>query len=175
MGLFDGPAKKDATENLVMQQIARFPIINDIVNEIVALGNEEKTAWLLKGQGYYDTCVRNVIIEADSLTISWTSAITLSVLENGSDTKEEITEGEFAIESWSFTKSGYVPLHKHYNDRGRVDVPLTRVCYLFASLVREQMMAKLPGVQFNSEIYAGGNCRASFTYLVPRSTLREWF
>lgn len=174
MGLFDGAAKKDAIEQQVKQQIASYPIIKNIVHEIDLVGREEEL-WLLTCQGYYDSCVRNVIIEADSLTITWTSARTLQVLDNGSDTKEEVIEGNFGSICWSFTDKGYVPLHKHYNEKGKVDVPLARVCYVFATLVREQMMAKFPEFSFCSDIYQSGNYKASFTYEVPRGSWKEWF
>lgn len=174
MGLFDGVAKKEAVEQQIMQQIASYPIIKKLVHEINLIG-KEKEQWLLTCQGYYDSCVRNVIIEPDSLTVTWTSARTLKISENGSDTKEENEEGNFGSVCWHFTDKGYVPLHKHYNEKGKVDVSLAKVCYLFATLVREQMMVELPEACFCNNIYQDANYRASFTYEVPRGSWQEWF
>lgn len=82
-------------------------------------------------------------------------------------------EETLAERCYSFTKSGYVPLHAHHNEKGKEDVSVGEVCYLLASLIRERMMAKMGDCKFGEVQHSSK--AATFTYKVPAQTFEDWF
>lgn len=160
MGLFDGGAKKEAAENSILQALSQLPILDDLVSTL--MNNEEE--WITNCQGYYDSRKRQVTIAADLFEIKWS---------------DYHYEGERQVEDvngkvrYGYTSSGYTPLHNHVNEKGKEDVSVGRVIYLWSSIVRERLQAKMPNCQFGSVTeYAD---HATFTYTVPALTWKRWF
>lgn len=172
MGLFNGSAKKEEIENSIVQKMAQLPIVNELVECI--LEDVQKNPWVLKCQSYYDTCSRSVRIEPDGVVIIWKTQQELYELEDGKNVGIRVVEGDFGRSAWSFTKSGYMPLHSHCNEKGKIDVSLSRVCCLFGMLLQKQMAAKFQGCRFDPGVSEGACC-AYFTYQVPKGTWQDWF
>lgn len=76
---------------------------------------------------------------------------------------------------YSHTKSGYLPLHNHLNEKGKEDVSVGKVFHLWASVVQKALQEKMPQCQFNDRIKQDGLYDASFTYQVPRPSWKRWF
>lgn len=160
MGLFDGGAKKEAAENAILQALSQLPILDDLVSTL--MNNEEE--WITNCQGYYDSCKRQVTIAADLFEIKWS---------------DYHYEGERQIEDvngqvrYGYTSSGYTPLHNHVNEKGKEDVSVGRVIYLWSSIVRERLQAKMPNCQFGNVTEYEDH--ATFIYTVPALTWKRWF
>lgn len=172
MSLFIGGGKKEAVENSILQQMSQLPFINDLVANMLAAA--EKEPWILNCQSYYDTCVRKVTVEPDAVVITWKTQRELYELEDGTNTGIRLVEGDFGERGWGFTANGYLPLHSHINEKGKIDVSLSRVCYLLAMLIQEQLVAKFHGCQFDAGV-TEGRCCASFSYRVPERNWMDWF
>lgn len=160
MGLFDGGAKRESAENSILQAFSEQPILEDLIMTVLQNENE----WITKCQGYYDDRKRKITIGADMFMIQWLTTNNV----NGQNTDN--IAGEVA---YAYTKSGYTPLHHHVNAKGKEDVSVGRVIYLWASIVRERMQAKMPDCVFDSIIEYDDH--ATFTYSVPALEWKRWF
>ena len=159
MGLFDGKAKQEAAENEVMQKLSQVPLLDILIQNLLDV---EAEPWIRMGQSYYDDCQRTVRVEPDGFEIKWSSWH-----EEGAGHRVEQIHGRV---NYSYTKSGYLPLHSYYYDNGKKEIPTSQVCYLWASVIRERMAAKMPNCKFNS---VSGD--AAFTYTVPSPSFKDWF
>ena len=155
MGLFDG---KEKIEEEIMQKMAQLPIVDDLIKQLLELSKGEEK-WLASGVSYYDRCIRKVRIEPDCFEIQ----------RMGDSNSEDIVSRI----GYSFTQSGYKPLHAHCNSKGKEDVSLNRVCYLLAAIIRERMVAKWPECHF--EVIESMRDYVCFTYKVPAMTFDDWF
>lgn len=159
MGLFDGKAKQEAAEEEVMQKLSQVPLLDILIENILGDG---AASWIREGQSYYDNCRRKVKIEPDSFEIKWSS-----YPEEIPGQREEVIHESVC---YSYTKSGYLPLHQFSYDNGKKEIPTEQVCYLWASIIRERMAAKMPNCKFDS-VYGD----ASFTYKVQPPSFKDWF
>lgn len=160
MGLFDSGAKKEAAENFVREALSKLPILDDLICTIV--DNEED--WLTNCQGYYDSRKRKVTIAADLFQIKWS--------EHHYEGDRKIIDVDKEI-CYSYTASGYTPIHNHLNEKGKEDVSVGRVIYIWASLIREQLKTKLQCCEFNS-IWEYDDY-VTFEYVVPALAWKRWF
>lgn len=159
MGLFNWGAKKEALEREVAQSLSRLPLLDLVIESLL---NNAECPWLSQGVSYYDTCRRTVIIAPDLLAIE-------------KDGEKNITpEDNNTCIEYSYTKSGYVPLHGHQNEDGIEDISLRRICYLWALVVKERMAADMPMCSF-SDVYDGEENTVKFTYSVPPMAFQDWF
>lgn len=159
MGLFDGEAKKEA-EKYVYQALSKLPILDDLVRDVVSCDEE----WIIKCQSYYDDHIRKVTIAADLFEIKWSKC-----QRKGDRTVENVN----ARVGFAYTLSGYMPIHNHVNEKGKEDVSVGRVIYLWGLLVREHMKERLPGCQFgNLTEYEE---HTTFSYTVPELEWKRWF
>lgn len=154
MGLFDGKAKQERAENEVMQKLAACPLLDFLIDNILAADT-----WVQMGQSYYDSCRRTVKVEPDTFAILWKNTTT----EQNADSIKECI-------AYSYTASGYLPLHYYETEDKKTLVSTDRVCYLWASVVRERMAAKMPDCKFGHV-----NEDASFEYRVPALSFKDWF
>lgn len=160
MGLFDNGAKHASVENMILQSMSQLPILEDLVATVA----ENEKEWVSKCQGYYDTCQREVIIAPDLFAIKWIDY----EVQNGQKVKVIADEV-----SYSYTKSGYTPIHNHVNEKGREDVPVNRVVFLWSNIVRERLASKLSDCNFGSVTTCSNYC--TFTYTVAPLQWRRWF
>lgn len=160
MGLFDGGAKKEAAENAILQALSQLPILDDLVSTL--MNNEEE--WITNCQGYYDNRKRQVTIEADLFEIKWSS------FYYEDERRMEQINGQVR---YDYTSSGYTPLHNHVNEKGKEDVSVDRVIFLWSSIVRERLQAKMPNCKFGN--VTGHEGSATFSYTVPALTWKRWF
>ena len=167
MGLFDGKAKQENAENEVLQKLSQTQILEAAVQQMV---NETEASWIRKAQNYYDNCELTVIIHPDALIIEWRNKHAEFFIGTDGKLVKENIEDELVSKNYSYTASGYLPLHEYKYDNGKKEISVERVCYLWASIVRERMAAKMPECKFEGVLD-----RAVFTYKVPPLTLRDWF
>ena len=173
--LFGTKEKQATLENEILQKMSRVQFLDNLIGQLFGDDLEE---WITMGQSYYDERTRVVSVEPDSVSIEWASwdkeRVQVGVYDDGTP-KTEVRDckkilGEIA---YSFTKSGYLPLHAHYNEKGKEDVSVDRVCYLLASIIQERMAAKMPNCTFGTVSQCSG--RAIFVYTVPALTFKDWF
>ena len=160
MGLFDGGAKQSAVENMILQSLSQLEILDDIVLTVV----ENEKEWITKCQGYYDTCQRQVTIGPDLFEIKWVD------YEIRDGQKTMVYEDEVR---YSYTASGYTPIHNHVNEKGREDVSVGRVVFLWSNIVRERLASKMSDCQFGTVTQSGDYSR--FMYSVVPRQYRRWF
>ena len=160
MGLFDGNAKRNMVEDEILRAFLKQPILSDIVETVI---NHEKE-WVTKCDGYYDNRIRRVTVGEDLFQIKW------SDFRNDGEKRIEEVHG---VENYSYTASGYLPLHNHINERGKVDVPVGRVIYLWCLAVHSRMSQNMPQCRF-SEVTENGRI-STFTYMVPQLPFKRWF
>lgn len=166
MGLFDGKAKQESAENEVLQKLSSVPLLDLLIENV--LGAEEP--WLQMGQSYYDSCCRTVTVEPDGFEIKWSSYHEEPYIGNDGNRHTQSVEDVHGRIGYSYTKSGYLPLHSYSYDSGKKEISTQRVCYLWASIIRERMAAKMPNCEFSDVSYD-----ATFTYTVPALTFKDWF
>lgn len=163
MGLFDGVGKREMAENVVLQSMARQPILDDIVGAVMS----EDAPWITTCQGFYDTRKRQITVGADLFRIAWSGYNGYSNEEGfGNEVIRDVIE-------YSFTGSGYVPLHSHMNEKGREDVSAGRVIYLCTALIQERLRAKLPNCKFGEVIEYEDH--STFVFAVPPIQWKNWF
>lgn len=167
MGLFDGKAKQQSAENEVMQKLSQVPLLEILIQNIL---EEEDEPWIQRGQNYYDSCQRTVTVEPDVFEIKLSSYHDEPYVGNDGQRHIQHVEDVHGRVAYSYTKSGYLPLHSYsYND-GKKEISTKRICYLWASIVHERMSAKMPDCKFNNV-----NEDATFTYTVPSLSFKDWF
>lgn len=166
MGLFDNKAKREAAENEVLQKLSQVPLLDLLIENILL----EEEAWILQCQSYYDDRCRVVKIEPDGCEIKWFDARREVRMGSDGHTYRETVEDIHGRVGYSYTKSGYLPLHSYRYDNGDKEIPTDRICCLWASVVRERMMARMPQCKF-------GNVdeKATFSYTVPPLSFKDWF
>lgn len=167
MGLFDGKAKQESAENEVLQKLSACPLLDLLIKNV--LGDEDEP-WLQMGQSYYDSCHRTVKVEPDVFEIKWSSYHNEPYIGSDGQRHEQRVEDVHGRIGYSYTKSGYLPLHSYSYDNGKKEISTQRVCCLWASIVRERMAAKMPNCKFG-----GVTDNATFTYTVPALTFKDWF
>lgn len=167
MGLFDGKAKQEAAENEVLQKLSAVPILDLLIENLL---HAEDNPWLQMGQSYYDSCHRIVTVEPDSFEIKWSSCHEEPYIGNDGQRHTKTVEDVHGRICYGYTNSGYRPLHGYSYDGGKKEVSTERVCYLWASVVRDRMMAVMPNCKFGSVADD-----ATFTYSVPKLAFKDWF
>ena len=168
MGLFDGKAKQEAAENEILQKLSQAPILDLLIENVINSGDEEP--WLFSGMSYYDSCRRTVIIEPDGFGIKWSSTHEEPYIGSDGQRRTQRVEDVHGELGYSYTKSGYLPLHSYSYDDGRKEISVDRVCCLWASIIRERLAAKMPDCKFGN---VGSS--ATFTYSVPPLRFKDWF
>ena len=159
MALFD-VGKKDAAENYVIQALSQVPILDGVIE---AIANHEEE-WIANCQGYYDSRQRKIIFEADFLQIKW------SDIHPEGDHRVETINGKV---EYCYTASGYTPLHSHVNEKGKEDVAVDRVIYLWATIVRDRLQEVMPKCKFGYITAFPKYCE--LTYTVPELSWKRWF
>lgn len=167
MGLFDGKEKKESAENEVLQKLSQVPLLDLLIENVL---NNEEEPWILKRQSYYDDGRRVVTIEPDGFEIKWSDSHTEEYIGNDGQRHYNSVEDVHGRVGYSYTKSGYLPLHSYRYDNGKKEVSANRVCCLWASIIRERMMAKMPQCRFGEV-----NDSAFFSYTVPSLSFKDWF
>lgn len=167
MGLFDGKAKQESAENEVLQKLSACPLLDRLIENVL---KDEERPWVQMGQSYYDSCLRTVKVEPDGFEIEWNSYHSEPDTGSNGQRHEQSVEDVHDRISYSYTKSGYLPLHSYSYDNGKKEISTQRVCCLWASIVRERMAAKMPDCKFGNVTDS-----ATFTYTVPERTFKDWF
>ena len=165
MGLFDGNQKRDALDNAIMEKMAGLDIVDDIVGTIA----QGELPWLHQCMSYYDSCQRNVTITSDVLEILWHDQHSEP---NAKGEAVQIVDGNERA-GYRFTKSGYMPISAHLNEKGKEDVPMVHVILLLANVVIARLKQAMPGTQFSTPIEVYN--RVTFSYTLPRPSWKPWF
>lgn len=159
MSIFNIGAKK-AAENYVYESLSKLDILDDLLSTI--LDNTED--WINNCQSYYDNRKREVTIGEDLFQIRWVQ------YEYEQEKRVEKTKGEV---NYSFTLSGYTPLHNHINDKGKELVSVSKVIYLWTSIICEHLQKNMPECEFSNVTQFEDH--SSFSYTVPPLTWKRWF
>lgn len=168
MGLLNFGAKKKAAEDAVLKALFKVELLDLLIRNILEEAKTENS-WITNCQGYYDSCTRVVAISADSCTLKWVETQCVRD-QKGNEQYVDDVKNELG---YSYTASGYVPLHSHRGEDGMEDVPTSRVIYLWTTLVRERLQAKLGDCVFG-EVNEGER-GSYFRYRVPGLTWKDWF
>ena len=166
MALFGGRSKQDV-EQEVLQKLSVVPLLDLLVENVM---NNEEEPWLHISQGFYDSCKREVRIEPDGFEIKWSSYHDEQYVGPDGKRHEKRVEKVHASVGYSYTKSGYLPLHGYRYDEGKKEIPTQRVCYLWACIIRERLAAKMPKCRFSNV-----TDDATFSYIVPGLLFKDWF
>lgn len=173
MAIFGANKKHEAVENEIMQKLAQVELLELLVKNILREA-EESNPWILDCQGYYDNCRREVMIAPDLFAIRWVMVETKEYVGNDGKRHTGQEEKEMGYLAYSYTKSGYLPLHNHCNEKGKEDISLARICELWAGVVKESMQAQMPRCSFTQGVNVMNDV-VTFAYKVPRPTWKEWF
>ena len=77
---------------------------------------------------------------------------------------------------YNYTNSGYMPLHPHLNEKGKQDLPVQRVVYLWTVIVRERLQAMFPDCRFGDVVvHPNNNNLCLIPYNVAPLMWKRWF
>lgn len=169
MGLFDGRAKTEALEQEIRERMSALPIFDQLVESLLA---DETQGWLTQCQSYYDSRKRKVSVEEDCFEIKWSSVQDEKYVDGNGQIRYRSVENVHGSVRYSFTKSGYLPLHSYCDERGKELVSANRIRNIWLGIVREKLLEKMPGCRFE-ELYS--TTATSFEYTVPGLRFRDWF
>ena len=171
---------KTVQEN-VKKKLMSSTLLDGIIDEVFMDGNYP---WATECQGYYDNCCRSVFIIEDGFVVKWHSIEQEQyvVKHDGSGNpvygKRDVEKvhGETA---YSFTKSGYMPLHEYKEIVGEgktqkeITVEVKDILRICAEVVREKLHEKK--IRFYYDAVVSEKDIASFVYHVPRGAWKDWF
>lgn len=186
MALFDfGREKREAeeakvkmVEDQIMQALAQCELLDMVIDNLL---EDEENPWITTCQSYYDDCKRVVSSGVDMFEVKWfvmrKEPAIVGYDEDGKPIQRmKDVEEILGRVGYSYTKSGYMPLHeyrssitKNEKTGEKVVISAERMCELWVAVVRERMQAKMPACYFGSPV------EAMFAYQVPRLTWKEWF
>ncbi len=172
MGLFDGKAKQESAESEVLQKLSAVPLLDLLIENVLNEAAADES-WLQIAQNYYDSCKRTVTVEADGFEIKWSGYHDEQYVGNDGNVRTKRVEDIYGRIGYSYTKSGYRPLHGYTYEGGKKTITTDRVCWLWASVIRERMAAKMPSCDFDGVCGTKGG--ATFTYTVPKLSFKDWF
>lgn len=173
MALFGGNKKQETVENEVMQKLAQVELLELLIKNVLREA-EEGNPWITNCQSYYDNCRREVMIAPDLFSIRWVMVEKNEYIGNDGKLHTNQEEKEMGHLGYSYTKSGYRPLHHHCNEKGKEDITLIRVCELWAGVVKESMQARMPQCIFTQGVNVMNDI-VTFSYKVPSPTWKGWF
>lgn len=171
---------KKVQENL-KNKLMKASLLDGIIQEVFMEGNYP---WATECQSYYDNCCRSVFIVEDGFLVKWHSIEQEQYVMKHDGAGNPVygkrdVEKVHAETAYSFTKSGYVPLHEYKemvgegNSQKEVNVEVKDVLRICAEVVREKLHAKK--IMFQYDSVRSEKDVASFVYRVPRSIWKEWF
>ena len=172
MALFGGTAKRETVENEILQAMSTVVLLDKLVAVVNFEANgagetEPENPWVNKCQSYYDSRVRTVTIAADLFEIKWVE------YERDPQDKDQRVANVVKRLAYNYTSSGYTPLHSHHNEKGKEDVTVNRVIYLWTTLVHERLKAQLSDCSF-AQVHEGDGY-SWFEYKVPALVWKRWF
>ena len=171
---------KNVQEN-VKNKLMNTTLLDCIIQEIFMEGNYP---WATECQGYYDNCVRSVLIIEDGFIVKWHGIEQEQYVMKNDGVGNPVygkrdVEKVYGEAAYSFTKSGYMPLHEYkemVNDgktSKEITVEVKDILKICAEVVREKLHAKK--IQFQYEHVVSENGLASFVYRIPRAVWKDWF
>ena len=155
MGIINSLFRNREMENEIQRKLAQSELFDDL---LYTFFEEKAQPWFVERQGYYDNGRRMVEVGCDWVVITWRK-----------DGEEPV---EFGI---GLSKSGYEPLKPHVNSWGIVDVTLTRVCVLFASILKERFEARMPNFEFRGVFENEEQEVATFYYDIPAKAYKSLY
>lgn len=163
MGLF-GPSKIqiEIAEKKVKQAFAENPLLDDIITTL--LNRTDENPWILNCTGYYDKRQRTIIIGRDLLGV-----VNGRIDFEGGEPKEPKTENLL----FSYTASGYKPLHSYVDENGDTLLELNQVMNVWRQVICDRMKQEFPDIKFGAVILEGSYVTVS--YYVPALTWKDWF
>ena len=170
--LFTSKEKKEAiaeTEEIVMQRLSKVDLIDKLINVTL---NDEENPWIAERQNYYDNGVRFIDIDVDLYGVKWVYFEEEQYVDSRGVPNTRTVEKVIKKVEYSYTKSGYLPLHSF--TEGEEEIPAKRVRYLWAMVVREHLMAAMPDCSFGE--IKDSDDTVYFTYKIPvRVQYKDWF
>ena len=161
-------------EKVIKEKMATLPILDNL-EKAIEEDDIKGNPWLAMQQNYYDNRKRIVNVIPDGVEILWCAYHKeLVETEGGKPRLKEVTETLGRI-AYSFTESGYLPLHPYMNEKGKPVVSVARICNIWASLIRERLSALEAMKDCNFNAVSTGTDSATFTYTVPALTFKDWF
>lgn len=115
--------------------------------------------WVKNQYNYYDDCRRCIFVGDDVIGISW---------------PQGEREGVSQPILYSFTASGYLPLHDYKVD-GKVRMNQTNIRRMWCTIIRDGLKAIEPSLVFdNTGKSDSENKQYSFNYRVPQNEYKDW-
>jgi len=117
MGLF-GPSKteKENAEKKVKDALSKATIMNDIM--FTLRENVQNAPWILNCTGYYDSRYRTILVGSDLLSV-----VNGTILFENGEPKQPKCE----YLNFSYTASGYKPLHSYNDSKGDAILDVNQV------------------------------------------------
>lgn len=168
MGLFGASKeKKIQAEIEIIQAFSKHPALTLFSDNIANPKDEHK--WMCSVEGYYDSCVRIIIVEKDILGI-----VNCSPYEFLSDGNKDYKSVYIR-----FTDLGYTPLPSYQNRDGDVYFEISHVAKLLAETVGQIIAEIHPNYQIG-EVRIEKNKEgdfgcAYFDYRLPPLNWKSWF
>lgn len=164
----------DAKE-VLMQKLSVCPLLDRLVDTIKT---DPENGWIFLANDYYESRIRQVTIEKDMFEIKWSSFREERYVSGHNDHGNPVyakrtVEDVFGKVAYSYTKSGYLPLHefKYVDEATGTEAVIKEKAVIDAwvAIVRERLMSEMPDAVFNNIKGTG------FTYVVPALKFEDWF
>lgn len=120
----------EALEQEVLQKMRTSKLLDDL---LYTIGSNPEFHWVMSGK-HRDSGWRNVIVEP-----SWI------IIEKPGAYEKCDKSSCIAI---NFEDSGFKSLDEHRNEKGKVDIPLSRMCYLYAVALQNRLQAAFKDCEF---------------------------
>lgn len=170
MGLFEWKEEyvsaEQAAEQRVKEKLSNVSMLNIIINELGRAGD-----WVSSSKGFYDHRTRKFVITKDYIEV-YDCSDTLLVTYKLIDTYAKDIDFSMRMRI-EYADYNYKPLHACFiNNR---DISLSRVLYIWATVIQERMKKENPDLIFNEISVDDTKWCASFTYRVPDREYNDWF
>lgn len=129
MGLLN-KQNNEAIEREVLQKMCTSELLGDL---IYTISQKNNLNWIMNGK-HGDSGWRNVIVEPSSIIIE----------KPGAYEKRD----KSGCVMFSFEDAGFNSLDEHRNEKGKVDITLPRMCYLYAVALQNRMQAAFKDCEF---------------------------
>lgn len=134
MGLFKKNKNKiEGIELQVLQSMQDSPLINVMVDIFTT---DSECEWMRACKHSHQNQRRDVIVVPEGICVEIPGA------------RERKDKSGYAI--FHFNELGFDELTAHYNQQGKIDIETPRMCYLYATAIRNRLSAVLPDFKFSA-------------------------
>ena len=175
---------KAALEEEILEKFRNSPILENLICTVTE-ESKGRNEWIRSEMSYYDKGERTVAIGRDFFKLFIGSYYMEKYTKNNSIEHTRIVRDVAEEIAYSYTGRGYEPLGSFTKDK--LTIPYKRVCYLWATVVRDAMEKAMPECKFSNtwEEWIHGDVLdpadkvneiyAEFSYRVPKKETKGWF